>query len=99
VLHGSLGEYVTIARKDRRSEDWYVGSITDGQARTLPLSLTFLDAGKRYVAEIYRDGDQADYRSSHRFDIVIEKQTVTAKTVLQLKLAPGGGQAIRFTPL
>jgi alpha-glucosidase len=99
VLHGSLGEYVTIARKDRRSEDWYVGSITDGQARTLPLSLDFLDAGKRYTAEIYRDGDQADYRSSHRFDIVIEKQTVTAKTVLQLKLAPGGGQAIRFTPL
>ncbi|WP_371865230.1 glycoside hydrolase family 97 protein [Duganella aquatilis] len=98
VLHGAMGEYATIARKDRHSDNWYVGSITDGTARTLPLALTFLDPGKRYVAEIYRDGDQADYRNSHRFDIVIEKQTVTDKTILQLKLAPGGGQAIRFTP-
>jgi alpha-glucosidase len=98
VLHGAMGEYATIARKDRHSDNWYVGSITDGTARTLPLALTFLDPGKRYVAEIYRDGEQADYRNSHRFDIVIEKQTVTDKTILQLKLAPGGGQAIRFTP-
>jgi alpha-glucosidase len=98
VINGAMGEYATIARKDRRSDDWYVGSVTDGAARTLPLPLAFLDAGKRYTAEIYRDGDQADYRTSHRFDIVIEKKIVTAKTVLQLKLAPGGGQAIRLTP-
>jgi alpha-glucosidase len=99
VLHGELGEYATIARKDRRSEDWYVGSVTDGKARTLALPLTFLDPGKRYMAEIYRDGDHADYRTIRRFDIVIEKKTVTSKTVLQLKLAPGGGQAIRFSPV
>jgi len=99
VINGAMGEYATIARKDRRSDDWYVGSVTDGAARTLPLPLAFLDAGKRYTAEIYRDGDQADYRTSHRFDIVIEKKIVTAKTVLQLKLAPGGGQAIRLTPV
>jgi alpha-glucosidase len=98
VLHGELGEYATIARKDRKSDDWYLGSVTDGNARTLALPLTFLDPGKRYVAEIYRDGDKADYRTVRRFDIVIEKKTVTAKTVLQLKLAPGGGQAIRFYP-
>jgi alpha-glucosidase len=98
VINGAMGEYATIARKDRRSDDWYIGSVTDGAARTLPLPLTFLDPGKRYTAEIYRDGDQADYRTSHRFDIVIEKQEVTAKTTLQLKLAPGGGQAIRLTP-
>ncbi|TFW28827.1 glycoside hydrolase family 97 protein [Duganella callida] len=98
VPHGELGEYVTIARKDRHTDEWYVGSLTDGQARTLTLPLTFLDPGRQYTAEIYRDGDQADYRNSHRFDIVIEKRTVTAATVLQLKLAPGGGQAIRLTP-
>jgi alpha-glucosidase len=98
VLHGELGEYATIARKDRRSEDWYVGSVTDGNARVLSLPLTFLDPGKRYVAEIYRDGDKADYRTMRRFDMVIEKKTVTSRTVLQLKLAPGGGQAIRFSP-
>jgi len=99
VLNGAMGEYATIARKDRHSDDWYIGSITDGNARTLPLPLNFLDAGKQYTAEIYRDGDNADYRNSHRFDIVIEKKTVTADTVLQLKLAPGGGQAIRLSPV
>jgi len=99
VLHGAVGEYATIARKDRHSDNWYVGSVTDGAARTLSLPLSFLDPGKRYTAEIYRDGEHADYRNNHRFDIVIENKTVTSKTVLQLKLAPGGGQAIRLVPL
>jgi alpha-glucosidase len=98
VVHGAVGEFATIARKDRRSADWYVGSVTDGTARTLALPLEFLDKGKRYVAEIYRDGDQADYRSERRFDLVIETKTVTAGDTLQLKLAPGGGQAIRLSP-
>ena len=98
VIHGAVGEYATIARKDRRSSDWYVGSVTDGAARTLALPLDFLEPGKRYVAEIYRDGDQADYRTARRFDLVAEKRTVDSKDVLQLKLAPGGGQAIRLSP-
>jgi alpha-glucosidase len=98
VVNGAVGEYVSIARKDRKSDDWYVGAVTDGEARALPLPLSFLDPGKTYVAEIYRDGDAADYRNEHRFDLITETRTVTAKDVLQLKLAPGGGQAIRFTP-
>jgi alpha-glucosidase len=98
VLNGAVGEYVTIARKDRRSADWYIGAVTDGQARTLQLPLTFLEQGQQYVAEIYRDGDAADYRNAHRFDLVIEKKTVSAKDTLQIKLAPGGGQAIRLVP-
>lgn len=98
VINGAVGEYVTMARKDRNSNNWYVGAVTDGQARTLSLPLAFLDPGKQYVAEIYRDGDAADYRNAHRFDLVIEKKTVSAKDTLQLKLAPGGGQAIRLVP-
>jgi alpha-glucosidase len=98
VINGAVGEYASIARKDRKSDDWYVGAVTDGAARTLSLSLAFLDPGKQYVAEIYRDGDAADYRNEHRFDLVTETKTVSAKDTLQLKLAPGGGQAIRFTP-
>ena len=98
VINGAMGEYATIARKDRQSDNWYVGAVTDGSARTLALPLGFLDAGKAYVAEIYRDGDQADYRNAHRFDIVIEKKTVKAGDTLQMKLAPGGGQAIRLSP-
>ena len=98
VINGAVGEYVTMARKDRKSDGWYVGAVTDGNARTLPLPLSFLDKDKQYVAEIYRDGDAADYRNAHRFDLVVETKTVTAKDTLQLKLAPGGGQAIRIVP-
>lgn len=98
VLHGAVGEYATVARKDRHSHDWYVGAVTDAHARSLLMPLAFLDPGKRYVADIYRDGEQADYRSLRRFDLIVEHRTVTAADTLVLKLAPGGGQAIRFTP-
>ena len=98
VIHGVIGKFAAIARKDRASQDWYVGAVTDDQGRTLPLKLDFLDPGKRYTAEIYRDGDKADYRTARRFDLVVETRTVTAKDVLQLRLAPGGGQAIRLAP-
>jgi alpha-glucosidase len=100
VVHGELGEVATLARKDRRSEDWYVGAITNGVARRLTLPLAFLDAGRRYRAEIYRDGDQADYRDAkRRFDLVVEKRIVRSTDTLALRLAPGGGQAIRFVAL
>ena len=99
VINGEVGEYATLARKDRASENWYVGAITDGKARDVPLPLAFLTPGRRYRAEIYRDGDAADYRSAHRFDIVIEQQTVQSSDTLTLRLAPGGGEALRFTPL
>ncbi|MGH8855555.1 MAG: glycoside hydrolase family 97 protein [Telluria sp.] len=98
VINGVIGSYATIARKDRRSQDWYVGAVTDGEQRTLALPLDFLDKGKRYTAEIYRDGDAADYRTARRFDLVTETRSVTAADVLQLRLAPGGGQAIRLIP-
>lgn len=98
VINGEVGKFATIARKDRASNDWYVGAVTDGEGRTLPLALDFLDKGKRYTAEIYRDGDSADYRSARRFDLVTETKTVSAGDTLQLRLAPGGGQAIRFAP-
>ena len=98
VINGEVGEFATIARKDRHSDAWYVGAVTDGTARTLKLPLQFLDPGKRYAAEIYRDGAEADYRTAHRFDLVIDKRTVTSADVLDMVLAPGGGQAIRLVP-
>lgn len=99
VVGGEIGEYATIARKDRRSDDWYVGSVGDGQARTLALPLRFLDAGREYEAQIWRDGDLADYRNAHRFDLVVERRRVRAGDTLTLKLAPGGGAAIRLSPV
>ena len=58
VLNGEVGDYATIARKDRNSDDWYLGAITDEEPRTLRVSLSFLDEGKKYYATIYRDGQE-----------------------------------------
>jgi alpha-glucosidase len=95
VLNGEVGDFVTIARKDRRSEDWYLGSVSDEQARTLSVSLEFLDADRTYTAQIYRDGDDADWQSQPH-SIAIDSRKVTRGDALALKLAAGGGQAIRF---
>ena len=96
VLNGEIGDYVTIARKDRNSDDWYIGATTDENPRDLQVSLNFLDPGRTYTAQIYRDGDHADYRGDARFDIAFDTRTVTSADTLDLKLAAGGGQAIRF---
>ncbi len=98
VLNGEIGDFVTIARKDRASDVWALGSLTDEHPRVLSAPLTFLDAGRRYRAEIYRDAPDADWKSN-REAIVIESREVTSADVLTLSLAPGGGQAIRFVPL
>jgi alpha-glucosidase len=82
-------------RKDRNSDDWYLGSVTDENARTLAVKLDFLDPGRTYRAHIYRDGANADWHT-HPFAIAIERRAVRRNDTLQLKLAPGGGQAIRF---
>ena len=95
VPNGEVGDYATIVRKDRNSDDWYLGSVTDENARTLEVKLDFLDAAQRYRAHIYRDGTNADWRT-HPFAIAIERREVRRGDTLQLKLAPGGGQAIRF---
>lgn len=95
VLGGEIGDFVLIARQDRNSEDWYLGGVTDEQARTLTIDLDFLAPGRDYRAQIYRDGDDADYREN-RQAIEIEQRTVRAGQSLRLRLAPGGGVAIRF---
>jgi alpha-glucosidase len=92
VLNGLPPEYITVARRSGR--EWYVGSITNWDPRELDLPLSFLSAGT-YSAEIYADGPDA---ASHPKDSLLEKQRVDAGTVLKLKLAPGGGCAIRLVP-
>ncbi|MFN3435334.1 MAG: glycoside hydrolase family 97 C-terminal domain-containing protein, partial [Sphingomonas sp.] len=83
-------------RKDRAGDDWYLGSITNEAGRTLTVPLDFLDAGRSYTAQIYRDGEGADYRTDARHAIAIEHRAVKKGDTLTLVLAPGGGQAIRF---
>jgi alpha-glucosidase len=94
-LAGEVGDYVVFARQERGGEDWYLGAVTDENARTLDLPLDFLAPGKRYNAQVYRDGEGADWRSDP-YAIVIETTAVTAEDTLELWLAPGGGAAIRF---
>jgi alpha-glucosidase len=95
VLNGEVGDFVTIARKDRHSDNWYLGAVSDEEGRELSAPLSFLDPGRSYTAQIYRDGPKADWKKAPE-DIVIEERNVTRTDTLTLRLAPGGGQAIRF---
>ncbi len=98
LIDGRVGDYALFARKDAASQDWYVGGITDGDARDLTIAFDFLDPRRRYTATIYRDGDNADYQRDTRSEIIIESRTVTARDTMALRMAPGGGAAIRLTP-
>jgi len=98
VLAGDVGDYAVIARKQRDSANWFLGAVGDEQERRVDVALDFLDPGERYRAEIYRDGDAADYRTNPR-DMVIEKRDLKAGDRLALRIAPGGGTAVRFVAL
>ncbi|MEO6104443.1 MAG: glycoside hydrolase family 97 protein, partial [Pseudoxanthomonas sp.] len=73
VLNGEVGDFVTIVRKDRHGDDWYLGAITDEEGRELNAPLSFLDPGRNYLAQIYRDGEHADWKRAPQ-DIVIEQR-------------------------
>ncbi len=95
VLNAKIGKFVTVVRKDINSDDWYLGSITNGDKRSLNIDLNFLDINKKYIAEIYADKKATDWKTNP-YPYKISKQEVTYKSKLTLKLANGGGQAIRF---
>jgi alpha-glucosidase len=98
VLNGEVGDYATIARKERNGEGWYIGGVGDELERTVSFKLDFLSTGKKYKAEIYRDGDDADYRTEKRHSIIIETKDLTNADSLTIRIAPGGGFAIRLVP-
>lgn len=95
VVNAKIGNYITIARKDKASDDWYVGSATDVDARDLSIDLSFLDKDREYMAEIYSDGSGADYRSNP-YPLMYQRVKVTNASSLRLLLAPSGGAAIRI---
>lgn len=98
VLEAKIGDLVTIARRQRDGDDWYVGSVTDQEGRSSDLDLSFLDPNHEYLAEIYRDADDADWKTNPTA-YTIETRKVDSTSTLSLTLAPGGGVAIRFHPL
>lgn len=92
-----IGDYVVTVRKDRNSDDWYLGAITDEEPRALNVPLDFLEPGVEYTAQIYADAPDADWKTNPTA-YVISEQNVNASTVLPVTLAAGGGTAIRFIP-
>lgn len=92
-LEAEPGDYITIARKAKGSNNWFVGGITDENARTAEFKLDFLDADKKYVATLYADGKDADYKDNPT-SYQIKKGIVTAKTRFSVQEARSGGFAL-----
>lgn len=90
VLNAEVGNYITVAR--RKGNDWYVGSINNTEARTIPVSLDFLPAGD-YTAELYTDAPDVEKNPDH---LIKKIQTVRNADGVTVKLAPGGGQVMRI---
>jgi alpha-glucosidase len=92
VLQGQIGQYITTAR--RSGDNWFIGTITNNDARTLKLSFGFLPKGKKYMATIYSD----DATATTKTKVSISRQPVNATTILDVTLQPSGGQAIWLRP-
>ncbi len=93
VLAAEPGDYISIARKAKNKEEWYIGAITDENSRTIEVSFSFLPKNKTYIATIYADGKDASWDKNPQ-SYTIKKIKVTSKTVIKEVLARGGGLAI-----
>ena len=92
-LEAEPGDYITIARREKGANNWFMGAITDENARTTTILLNFLQKGKKYKAIIYEDAPGADWKTNPE-SYTIRTIMVDSNTRLKLSLAPGGGTAI-----
>jgi len=92
-LEAEPGSYITIARKEKGTNDWFVGNVNGKQDRVSEITLNFLDKDKTYIATIYSDGDDANYKTNPQ-SYKIKTMNVTAKSKIKLKSVEGGGYAI-----
>lgn len=92
-LDGEPGEFVIVVRKDKNSENWFLGAITNEKERNVTISFDFLDKNRDYKAIIYSDGDDAHYIHNPK-SYKIKEMKINRKTKLDIKIAPGGGTAI-----
>jgi hypothetical protein len=93
IIEAEPGEYITIARKEKGTDSWYLGAITNENSRNATIPLDFLDKGKKYIATIYADAPDADWKNNPEA-YQINSYIVNAGTKLNLKLANGGGAAV-----
>ena len=98
AINGEIGEYITMARKDVNSDDWYLGSITNEKGRSITVSFSFLEPNKSYNATIYKDPNGGGWLKNPE-EVVIENMVVDYTTLYKMNLPEGGGQAIKFTPV
>lgn len=96
VPDAKIGDYAIFARKDRNSENWFMGCITDENPRELNLNLSFLDKNTRYTAQIYADGENADWENNPTA-VKFEEKEVNSTQIIQVSLARGGGCAVKFS--
>ncbi|MBL0357994.1 MAG: glycoside hydrolase family 97 protein [Chitinophagaceae bacterium] len=97
IIEAEPGDYITIARKEKGKNSWFIGAITDENSRIANIPLWFLNAVEKYTVTIYGDGEGADWKTNPEA-YKIEQFIVTGKTVLILKLANGGGAAVSVMP-
>lgn len=97
-LEAEPGDYLTVARKAKGQENWFLGAITDENARITEIKLDFLTPGKKYQAIVYQDGSDADWEKNPK-SYVIKTIQVNSKSKIKLHLAKGGGTAISFKPI
>ena len=95
ALQGGIGDFIVFARQERGSDDWYLGAATNEDARDISVPLDFLEDGRTYTARIYRDGADAHWEDAP-YEYEIEERAMTAEDTLEVRLAPGGGAAVRF---
>ena len=92
-LEAEPGQYITAARKAKGTGSWFIGCTAGEQGHTSHLRLNFLDKGSKYIATIYADAPDADYRTNPQAYTITRKE-VTSRTVLNLRAASGGGYAV-----
>jgi hypothetical protein len=93
VLDGEVADFVVIARQERETGNWFVGGITDENARAQHLMFDFLEDGKTYNATIYKDGPNAHWNDNPQ-DYAIENMKLTKASMMDIAMGPGGGFAI-----
>lgn len=98
ILEAEPGDYITIARKAKNKNEWFVGSITDENSREATVDLSFLPKGEKFEATIYKDGKQASWNHNPK-SYEISKQQVRSTQTLKIKVASGGGFAISIKAL
>ena len=95
LVDGKIGDFCVFARQERGTDNWYIGGITDEEAREVSVPLGFLNNPSPYTVTLYRDAEDADWES-RPYAYNIEERDVTASDTLRVRMAPGGGFAMEL---